>query len=71
MKLADYLAQKGIRFSAFGKQIGLTGEAVRLLANGKRSPSARTSRRIFLETSGAVTPNDFLATGSDTERRSA
>ncbi len=61
MKLADYLAQKKIRRSAFAEMVGVSPTIVTHWCSGQAWPSADTAERIYRATRGAVTPNDFLA----------
>jgi hypothetical protein len=60
MRLRDYLTTHSLTNVEFGSKVELTGEAVRRYANGDRIPSREAMRRIFDETKGAVTPNDFF-----------
>ena len=58
MTLKEYLKSNG-GTAAFAKQIGVTGEAVRLWANGIRIPRVEQMRLVVKATKGNVTPNDF------------
>lgn len=60
MKLADYLAQQEISDSAFADRIGVSRQALWRYKSGDRRPEWDVLERIAHETSGQVTPNDFL-----------
>lgn len=59
MKLADYLAAKGLTQAQFAVQIGRAQQAVSRYCAGK-APDAATMRRIIDATAGEVTANDFF-----------
>ena len=59
MKLADYLADKKLGYSAFGRLIGAGPETVRRYADGRRIPRKVHMIAIVRETAGAVGPADF------------
>lgn len=59
MKLAAYLREKGISTTDFAVEIGVSGEAVRLYALGRRMPRREQMAAIVKATGGKVMPNDF------------
>lgn len=59
MKLDDYISLAGLTRSEFASKIQATPEAVRLWEVGERVPTRGFMLRIFEETRGAVTANDF------------
>jgi len=62
MKLASYLAEHQISFSAFARQIGTPhGRTVERYARGKRIPSGLMMAAIVRVTEGAVQPADFVS----------
>jgi len=61
MNLKQYLANEGLTCAAFGKRVAVSGEAVRLWAEGLRYPSRKNMEAIYRATNGTVTPNDFFA----------
>ena len=60
MTLTEYLAQQDLDAGRFAEKIGVSGEAVRRYALGRRTPRPAIMRRIVEATGGAVQPNDFL-----------
>ena len=63
MKLGDWLKRNQISRTDFARRIGVSPGAVTLICREHGSWLSReTAERIVAETSGAVTPNDFLAT---------
>ena len=60
MKLAEYLAKKGITHDAFARQIGTSQVTVTRYATGQRFPRPKQLIRIAAATKGAVTANDFV-----------
>lgn len=61
MKLAQWLKDKGIKKSAFARDIGKTPGAVTGLCDGSFLPSIETLARIKARTDNAVTEIDFLS----------
>ena len=62
MKLADWLARRGVKRAEFARRIGVSPGAVTLICRDEGAWLSReTAERIVVETQGAVTPNDFLA----------
>lgn len=59
MKLADFLAQKGMTHVEFARAIGVTQVAVTRYVAGTRTPRRECMRRIRTVTGGAVTADDF------------
>jgi 3,4-dihydroxy 2-butanone 4-phosphate synthase/GTP cyclohydrolase II len=63
MKLGDWLKRNQVSRADFARRIGVSPGAVTLICREHGSWLSReTAERIVAETSGAVTPNDFLAT---------
>lgn len=60
MTLKDWLAENEVSRAEFGRRIERSIEAVRRYETGERVPDKETMSRIFRETDGAVTPNDFF-----------
>ena len=61
MKLTDWLRRKGVSRAEFARRIGVSPSAVTLICRDDGAWLSReTAERIVSETSGAVTPNDFL-----------
>ncbi len=61
MKLAEWIEAKEISHQEFGDRIGKSQAAISRYASGKRMPDEDTLIKIFKETDGDVTPNDFVA----------
>ena len=61
MKLADYLADKGLSQNAFAKRLKVSHVAVGRWISGERIPEPDNMRAILRETEGVVTPNDFVS----------
>src|SRR5579872_5137849 len=67
MKLGDWLRRNRVTRTDFARRIGLSPAAVTLICREHGSWLSReTAERIVAETSGAVTPNDFLAAAPPT-----
>lgn len=64
MRLSEYLAKNAISTTDFASRIGVTSEAVRLYALGKRTPRREHMSAILEATDGEVTANDFHAAPS-------
>lgn len=62
MQLADWLTQQKINRSEFARRIGVTPGAITGWCDGTFWISRAKAEKIFAETQGAVTPNDFLQT---------
>ena len=62
MKLCQYLSKHGLSLTAFSNAIDVTPESVRRYAAGERMPAPEIMRRIYDQTSGEVTANDFFGT---------
>jgi predicted transcriptional regulator len=60
MKLAEYLAEKGLNHREFADRIGVSAEAVRLYLTGDRTPRRGVVQAIAAQTDGRVTANDFF-----------
>ena len=62
MKLADWLIRNRVTRSDFARRIGVSPGAITQICKGKGAwVSRETAEQILAQTSGAVTPNDFLA----------
>lgn len=60
MKLQTYLSAENISIAAFGRRIGVKGRrTMHRIARGAVIPRPETMRSIYVETAGAVAPNDF------------
>jgi len=53
----------GLTNTAFAPRIGKTAETVRRYRTDEREPDQETMRKIFAESDGLVTPNDFAGVG--------
>jgi transcriptional regulator with XRE-family HTH domain len=60
MKLADFMARKGISTAAFAHSIGVGSISVTRYLAGSRLPAPDVLVKIAEVTDGMVTPNDFL-----------
>src|SRR5208282_3435107 len=61
MKLAEWLTRSGVKRADFARRIGVSPGAVTQMCREDGAWASReTAQRIFVETRGAVTPNDFL-----------
>jgi 3,4-dihydroxy 2-butanone 4-phosphate synthase/GTP cyclohydrolase II len=60
MKLADYLSENSIRPSHFAARIGVSPQTITGWCKGTFWIKRDQAQRVFKETSGAVTPNDFM-----------
>ncbi|MBR0700149.1 hypothetical protein JQ599_09580 [Bradyrhizobium diazoefficiens] len=49
--------------ASMGERIGKSGEAVRRYRAGEREPDFETIQKIYRETDGQVTPNDWVGVG--------
>ena len=69
MKLSEWLRRQHVKRSDFARRIGVSPGAVTQICREDGAwPSRDTAERIFVETSGAVTPNDFLKACPTAER---
>ncbi len=59
MQLSDYLREKDLTTTEFGRLVGISHGTVSRLASGKRKPSLALLEKIERETEGAVTARDF------------
>ena len=67
MKLAQWLSRFKISRVDFARRIGVSPGAITLMCRNEGAwVSRETAERVFVETQGAVTPNDFLGLNSDT-----
>lgn len=60
MKLQNYLALNAVKQKDFAARIGENQTCVNRYCLGQRIPRPDVMRKIFCETNGAVTPNDFF-----------
>ncbi len=58
--LKDWLSAEQLSVSEFAVRIDRTAEAVRRYVTGERIPDRETMPKIAVQTSGAVTANDFF-----------
>jgi 3,4-dihydroxy 2-butanone 4-phosphate synthase/GTP cyclohydrolase II len=71
MKLSEWLSRYEVKRSAFARRIGVSPGAVTQICREDGAwPSRETAERIFLETGGSVTPNDFFKFSPSAERSS-
>lgn len=70
MRLGDWLKAKNKNASEFAPLIGVGVSAVTRYVNGDRVPRPEIMVKIFEETGGAVTANDFvIAPGGEQSAR--
>ena len=62
MQLSAWLEQQKINRSEFARRVGVSPAAVTGWCDGSFWISKDKAQKIFDETEGAVTPNDFLGT---------
>lgn len=67
MKLADYLSKHEIKRTDFAERIGVSPQTITGWCDHAFWPSRGNAMRIFEETSGAVTPTDFLKQGEGSQ----
>jgi len=61
MKLSEWLSRHEVKRSEFARRIGVSPGAVTQICREDGAwPSRDTAERIFVETGGSVTPNDFF-----------
>jgi transcriptional regulator with XRE-family HTH domain len=60
MTLADYLDTQKVSASALAERLAVSVSTVTRAAEGTTIPSRDLMAKIFEETAGAVTPNDFF-----------
>lgn len=65
MNLKEWLSQNGMSGVEFAERIGVQQSSVSRYTRGIRIPDRKVAQRIYLETRGAVTPNDFCLNGGD------
>eukprot|EP00752_Nemacystus_decipiens_P016921 g15149.t1 len=65
MKLSDYLITQELSPAEFARRIEVGRMSVHRYISGERFPRPEVLARIHQETSGQVTPNDFLAQAHD------
>lgn len=59
MTLGDWLRERGMTPTEFGKRICKPQATIQRYVSGKRIPEPEIMNLIVSETGGAVTPNDF------------
>lgn len=59
MKLADYLKTNGIKRTDFAARVKVTPQTITGWCDESFWISRENAERVFVETKGAVTPNDF------------
>ncbi|KQS82161.1 XRE family transcriptional regulator [Methylobacterium sp. Leaf361] len=67
MRLADFLADRGIKDSDFAETIGVSRMTLWRYKSGDRRPEWDVLKRIVQATEGHVTPNDFLDAQAEAE----
>ena len=60
LTLREYLDRNEITQEGFAEKIGVSGPYISLLCKARYWPGADVMMRIWHETNGQVTPNDFL-----------
>jgi 3,4-dihydroxy 2-butanone 4-phosphate synthase / GTP cyclohydrolase II len=65
MLLADWLIREKIKRIDFAKRIDVTPQTITGYCDGDFWPKKAVAERIFKETNGEVTPNDFLSIRKD------
>jgi 3,4-dihydroxy 2-butanone 4-phosphate synthase/GTP cyclohydrolase II len=71
MKLSEWLNRHEVKRSEFARRIGVSPGAVTQICREDGAwPSRETAERIFVETGGSVTPNDFFKYSPSAERGS-
>lgn len=60
MTLKDYLAQPGNTATKLAGEVGVSVSTITRAAEGSTMPTRDLLGKIYAETAGAVTPNDFL-----------
>jgi len=71
MKLSEWLNRHEVKRSEFARRIGVSPGAVTQICREDGAwPSRETAERIFVETGGSVTPNDFFRLSPLAERSS-
>jgi transcriptional regulator with XRE-family HTH domain len=64
-KLAALLKRERLHQSAFAERVGVGSSTVSRWLTGERRPSLELAQRIFDETGGVVTPNDWLCPANE------
>lgn len=59
-KLAAWLEREGIKMYVFAARVGVGPSTITRLLNGDRKPGLELAGRIFAETGGDVTQNDWI-----------
>lgn len=59
MQLQDYLDNKKITQTEFAEKLEVTSMSISHYCRGSRMPNKKMMAKIFLETKGEVSPNDF------------
>lgn len=59
-KLAAWLEREGIKMYVFAARVGVGPSTITRLLNGDRRPGLDLAGRIFAETGGDVTHNDWI-----------
>lgn len=65
MQLSDWLGRNKIKRSDFAARVGVTPQTITGWCNGDFWIGKGAAQRVFDETNGAVTPNDFLNVADD------
>lgn len=60
MTLSDYLDTERVSASALAEKLGVSVSTITRAAKGEVLPSRDLMGKLFEETGGAVTPNDFF-----------
>lgn len=59
MKLADYLSKNGIKRQDFAARVGVSPQTITGWCEETFWITRENAKKVFDETKGAVTPNDF------------
>lgn len=67
MRIQTYIEHNHMSYAEFAKLIPVATTAVYKWCHGQRVPRQAQMARLYEVTNGAVTPNDFLSLGFETQ----
>ena len=70
MHIKKFLEKSGTYYSDFAKKVAVTPTSVFRYIKGTRLPDKDTLKKIYKETDGQVTPNDFFLSEEDLKQKS-
>ena len=70
MQIKKFLEKNGTSYSEFAKKVAGTPTSVFRYIKGTRFPDRDTLKKIYKETNGQVTPNDFFLDEEDLKQKS-